>query len=82
MSATEASRNFSEVLGRVSGGESIAVVRNGASVAVIVPPPRSLTSANAFRQLLRTAPAVDDGFADDVASARRAVGPPKSAWPS
>ncbi len=82
MSATEASRSFSEVLGRVSAGASIEVVRNGAPVAQIVPPARRLTSAAAFRRLYETAPAIDADFPEELAAARRAVDPPGAVWPS
>ena len=82
MSATEASRNFSDLLGRVSSGETVNVVRNGVSVAIVVPPARTLTSADAFRQLMTTAPAVDEAFGDDVTAARAGIGPPESPWPS
>lgn len=82
MSATEVSRSFSEVLGRVSAGASIEVVRNGSPVAQIVPPAGHLTSAASFRRLYETAPTIDAAFADELAAARRAVGPPTAAWPS
>lgn len=82
MSATEASRSFSDVLGRVSSGESIEVLRNGVAVAQIIPPVRHLTSAATFRRLIETAPPVDSGFAEDVRAGRASVGPPEGAWPS
>lgn len=82
MSATDVSRSLSAVLGRVSAGASIEVVRNGAPVAQIVPPARRLTSAAAFRRLYETAPPIDAAFADELMAARRAVGPPAAAWPS
>lgn len=82
VTATEASRNFSDLLGRVSAGESIEIVRNGAPVANMVPATRRSWSAAAFRELMRSAPAVDDEFATEVDAARRSVGPPNSSWPS
>jgi len=82
MSATEASRSFSTVLGRVSAGASIEVVRNGVPVAQIVPPAHHLTTAAAFRRLYETAPRVDDDFIDEIVAARQGVGPPSAAWPS
>ena len=42
MTATEASRSFSELLNRVQAGEEIEVTRNGAPVAVIAPAPPSV----------------------------------------
>ncbi len=82
MTATDASRNFSELLGRVSAGESIEIVRNGAPVANVTPPGRRLWSASAFRELMAAAPPVDDDFATDVADVRRSLAPPVSPWPS
>ncbi len=83
MSATEAARNFSDVLNRVADGEVIEIARNGAPVAILGPPPRTtFVSAERFRELLDTAPAVDDEFADDVRRIRAEVGPAEDPWPS
>ena len=82
MTATEASRSFSDVLSRVAAGEEIEVTRNGAAVAVIGPPKARLVSAERFRELLASAPRVDAGFAADVRALRDSVGPPGDAWPS
>jgi len=82
MTATDASRNFSDLLGRVSAGESVEIIRNGAPVARVVPPAQRLLSAAAFRRLYAAAPPVDEAFGDAVASLRSAIGPPDSAWPS
>lgn len=40
ITAAEASRNFSAVLGRAESGETIAIVRHGRTVATITPPPK------------------------------------------
>lgn len=82
LSATEAARNFSEVLNRVAAGEEIEVVRNGAPVAVLAPAQRTLVSAERFRVVLASAPAVDDAFADDVRAIRDAVPAADEPWPS
>ena len=82
LSATEVARRFSEVLNRVASGEEIEVTRAGAPVAVIAPPKARLLSAERFRELLASAPPVDEEFADDLRAIRRSVGPPESAWPS
>jgi prevent-host-death family protein len=66
MTATEAARHFSAVLGRVAAGEEIEVVRNGAPVAVITPPARADGSAQHFPDLFGSAPTGDDSFADDL----------------
>lgn len=82
LSATEVARRFSEMLNRVAAGEEIEVTRAGAPVAVLVPPGVRLLSAERFRELLESAPPVDDEFARDVRAIRESVGPPESSWPS
>jgi antitoxin (DNA-binding transcriptional repressor) of toxin-antitoxin stability system len=82
LSATEVARRFSEILNRVAAGEEIEVTRAGAPVAVIGRPKARVLSAERFRELLASAPPVDDAFADDVRTIRRSVGPPEDAWPS
>ena len=82
MTATEAARTFSEVLNRVSAGEEIHVVRNGAEVAVISPPSERTISADRFRDVIATAPAVDPEFAQDLRAARESVAAPEDPWPS
>lgn len=82
LSATEAARNFSEVLSRVAAGEEIEIVRNGAPVAVLSPARQTLVSAARFRGVLASAPAVDDSFADDLSAIRAAAGPPDEPWGS
>ena len=82
-SATEVARRFSEVLNRVAGGEEIEVTRSGAPVAVISPPKTRLISAERFRELLASAPPVDDEFAEDLRRIRREAGlAPENPWPS
>jgi prevent-host-death family protein len=63
MTAAEAARHFSAVLGRVAAGEEIEVVRDGAPVAVIAPPPGSLLAQRC--DLFESADATDS-FADDL----------------
>jgi prevent-host-death family protein len=83
MSATDVARRFSEVLNRVASGEEIEVTRAGAPVAVIAPSKLRLISAERFRELLATAPPVDDAFGEDLREIRRSVGPPEAPpWPS
>jgi antitoxin (DNA-binding transcriptional repressor) of toxin-antitoxin stability system len=82
LSATEVARRFSEILNRVAAGEEIEVTRAGAPVAVIGPPKARVLSAERFRQLVGSAPPVDDDFAEDVRTIRRSVGPPEDASPS
>ncbi len=83
LSATEVARRFSEALNRVAAGEEIEVTRAEAPVALLVPPRVRLLSADRFRELLASAPPVDDEFAGDVRAIRGAIGPPEEApWPS
>jgi len=82
MTATEAARTFSQLLNRVSSGEEIHVVRNGAEVAVITPPVAQTVSAARFREVIASAPVIDDAFADELHSARVSLPAPAGAWPS
>ena len=58
------------------------MTRAGAAVAVIAPPRTRLLSAERFRELLASAPPVDDEFAADVRAIRASVGPPEISWRS
>jgi antitoxin (DNA-binding transcriptional repressor) of toxin-antitoxin stability system len=52
ISATELARNTSKILDRViSRGESVAVERNRAVIAQIIPPSRTMTAAQALSGL-------------------------------
>lgn len=82
MTATDAARGFSDVLNRVAAGEEVEVVRNGAPVAVIGPPRARLISADRFRELLASAPSIDDKFADDLRAVRESAGAPEDRWAS
>jgi prevent-host-death family protein len=82
LTATEAARNFSELLNRVAGGEEIEIVRNGATVALLGPPRRRLLSPEAFRELMASAPPVDDEFVADLRRIRVESDAPESHWPS
>jgi prevent-host-death family protein len=75
MTATEASRNFSDVLTRAQQGEQIEIVRNGAPVAVVGPPKRTrgITAAE-LQALVDELEPFDDDFAKDVAEAKRRGG--------
>ena len=82
LTATEAARNFSDVLNRVAAGEELEVTRSGAAVALIGPPRARLISVERLREVLATGPAPDDNFADDLRAIRESVGPPDARWPS
>jgi prevent-host-death family protein len=82
LTATEAARNFSDALNRVAAGEEIEIVRNGATVALLGPPKRRLLSAESFRELLASAPPIDEEFLADLRRVRAEAGAPESPWPS
>ena len=82
LSATEVARRFSEILNRAAAGEEIEVTRAGVPVAVIGPPKARVLSGERFRELVGSAPPVDDDFAEDVRTIRRSVGPPEDIRPS
>jgi prevent-host-death family protein len=83
LTATEVAREFSSVVNRVGAGEEVEVVRNGVPV-VQMRPARSgrAVSAPRWRELMDSAPPVDEDFERDVEAARERIGPPSSAWPS
>jgi antitoxin (DNA-binding transcriptional repressor) of toxin-antitoxin stability system len=67
MTATEASRNFSDLLDAIEAGETITITRGHHAVAEIRPA-RSRTGAD-LRAALHDIPPPDDGFANDIAGA-------------
>jgi prevent-host-death family protein len=83
LTATEVARRFSQVISRVGAGEEVEVVRNGVPVAQLGPARRpKVVSAARWRELMDSAPAVDEDFERDVEASRETIGPPDSAWPS
>jgi prevent-host-death family protein len=82
LTATQAARQFSEILSRVVGGEAFEVTRNGAPVAEIRPVRDQVISADRYRELIVSAPEPDDGFYEDLRAIRASVGPPTHRWPS
>jgi len=67
MTATEASRNFSELLDAIERGETVMITRGHRPVAEITPA-RHRTGAD-LRVALKQIPPPDDRFAADIASA-------------
>ena len=67
MTATEASRHFSDLLDAVERGETITIVRGGHPVAEIGPPHRR-TGADLRGALADVSPP-DDAFSRDIAAA-------------
>lgn len=83
LTATEVARQFSSVVNRVSDGEEIEVIRNGVPIVQMRPALRGqLLSAVRWRELMDTAPPVDEDFERDVLEGRESIGPPSAAWPS
>ena len=67
MTATEASRKFSDLLDAIERGETITITRGNRAVAEIRPA-RRRTGVD-LRRALADIPAPDDRFADDIAAA-------------
>lgn len=80
--ATEASREFSALLTRVSSGETVEVDRHGEVVAVVIPPPRRTMSGSALLELARRLPLPDERFADDVRGLSKTLAHPGDPWAS
>jgi prevent-host-death family protein len=82
LTATQAARNFSDVLNRVAAGEEIEVTRNGLVIAAISRPPVALMSPERFDALMASLPEPDERFAADLREIRASVGPPRDPWQS
>jgi len=67
MTATEASRHFSDLLDAVERGETVTIVRGNSPVAEIGPA-RRRTGADLRAALAETTPP-DDAFAESIAEA-------------
>ena len=73
-----------DLLNRVQAGEEIEIVRNGAPVAVIGPPPtkkRWVTAAE-LQAVIDTLEPFDDEFVAHVEEARRRSEFPRDPWES
>jgi prevent-host-death family protein len=66
VTATQAARNFANILDQVEHGETIVITRDGVPVGRLSPERR--TSAERLKAALRDNPA-DEGFADDLEEA-------------
>jgi prevent-host-death family protein len=66
VTATQAARNFANILDQVERGETIVITRDGVPVGRLSPERR--TSAERLKAALRDNPA-DEGFADDLEAA-------------
>lgn len=76
MTATEVSRNFSEVLKLVESGEEVVITRGKKTIAVISP--KSQTSGERLAELLSTSGSVfDDELVGNVQAAKQAQADPE-----
>lgn len=82
LTATAASKEFSDMLSRVAAGETIEIERHGHTVAVIVPPHRGFLAGGDLRTLIDHLPVPDDDFGCDVARLSEVICPPVEPWPS
>lgn len=82
LTATVASKEFSDVLSRVAAGEVIEIERHGHTVAVIVPPPRGLLAGSDLLDLFDRLPMCDQKFGSDVAGLGEVLQTPVVPWQS
>ena len=76
MTATEVSRNFSEVLKLVESGEEVVITRGKKTVAVISP--KAQTSGEKLAELLSTSGSVfDDELVGNIEEAKKAQADPE-----
>ena len=82
VSATEAARNFSEILNRVRyRGETFVIERGGQPICEIRPAAPTLFTGADLVTLLRSLPSVDEGYLTAVEEiARRQPQLPESPW--
>ncbi|MDQ2810471.1 MAG: type II toxin-antitoxin system prevent-host-death family antitoxin [Actinomycetota bacterium] len=83
VTATQAARNFANILDQVERGETIIITRDGVPVGRLAPERR--TSAERLKSALQDNPA-DDNFADDLeavhADLRAAFTAEVRGWPA
>jgi antitoxin (DNA-binding transcriptional repressor) of toxin-antitoxin stability system len=83
VTATEASRRFSNMLDRIRfGSESFDIVRNGEVVARIVPPERQRSSLANLVEALDAAGPMGADFADDLEAVKHDQPPLDDPWTS
>lgn len=78
ITATEASRNFSNVLDAVERGEEITVTRNGVPLVRLLRAHRN--TGGALREALADLPPLDDGFEAELEETRALLTLPEPAW--
>ncbi len=85
VTVTEAARNFSDLVNRVFyRGESAMLIRNGVTVARLVPPEPETVSARDLAERWETLPHLTpveaDRLAEALEEARRALPPAEAPW--
>ncbi len=81
MTATHASRGFSELLDRVEHGETVRITRAGHVVAELRPV--TLTTGRNLREALSEVPHLDETFDTDIAAATALLTTDESdPWPA
>ena len=75
ITATEAGRNFSEVLNRVSAGEEIEIVRNGVPVARMSPVKPLGLPWREIQEILDAGPPPDPDWYEEWRELRRSLPP-------
>jgi hypothetical protein len=82
LSATDAARNFSELLNRVRyRGERFVIERGGVAIGELRPAGPVRFTGRDLQALLRSLPPVDEAFFDAVEEATRQQGEaPKGSW--
>lgn len=73
VTATEASRRFSDLLDAIEAGDTVTVTRGNRPIAEMRPAPRR--TGRDLRAALADVPPPDDCFAEDIAGALGALSP-------
>lgn len=71
ITATEASRRFSDLLDAIEAGDQVTITRGDRAIAEMRPVRRR--TGRDLRDALAGLPALDDGLADDIAQGLEAV---------
>jgi len=78
MTATDASRGFSELLDAVERGETVTITRGGREIAELRPAPRY--TVGALVAALRELPPSDGNMGRDIAETLALLTPPDLSW--
>ncbi len=78
LTATEASRGFSDLLDAVERGDTVLIRRGNRTIAQIGPAPAR--TGRDLRAALATAPRLDDALEADIAAATDLLSPDEDPW--